>query len=158
LAFAIGAVPCAMSLPIGAAEFLGGTVSWMVSWANVPADYTGKAALLALAFVVAASGWLLPRKPALGRRVLVGAGVAAVAFIVIRRLHDGSTHAPVWPIVLAGLAFLYLWWLGILMFDLTFVWHRYIRRSVAVETLLQWRHGRDAKQDALMGLWKRDRR
>jgi len=66
LAFLIGAVPCAWFLPIGAAQFLGGTVEWLVSWANLPPEYSGKAALLATAFVIAASGWVLPRKPALG--------------------------------------------------------------------------------------------
>ena len=73
----------------------------------------------------------------------------------LRRLYDGTSQAPVWPVVLAGLAFLYLWWLGILLFDLTFIWHRYIRRSVAVETLLQWRHHEDAKPYSMMGLGRR---
>lgn len=75
-----------------------------------------------------------------------------IAFIVVKRLYDGTSQVPVWPVVLAGFAFLYLWWLGILMFDLTFVWHRYIRRSVAVETLLAWRNHKDAKPKSLMGL------
>jgi len=57
--------------------------------------------------------------------------------------------------VLAGLAFLYLWWLGILLFDLTFIWHRYIRRSVAVETLRQWRRHKDAEPYSMMGLGRR---
>src|SRR5262249_17722516 len=34
---------------------------------------------------------------------------------------------PIWPVVLAGAAFLYLWWLAALTFDLSFVWHLYIR-------------------------------
>jgi hypothetical protein len=31
----------------------------------------------------------------------------------------------------AGAAFLYLWWIAIITFDLTFVWHLYIRHSGA---------------------------
>ena len=38
-------------------------------------------------------------------------------------------QGPVWPVFLASPAFLYLWWLAILLFDLTFVWHLYIRWS-----------------------------
>lgn len=45
----------------------------------------------------------------------------------------------VWPVVGAGLAFLYLWWLAALLFDLTFVWHWYIRRSKLTDRLEQWR-------------------
>ncbi len=36
-------------------------------------------------------------------------------------------EGPVWPVVIAGAAYLYLWWLAIVLFDLTFVWHVYIR-------------------------------
>ena len=40
-------------------------------------------------------------------------------------------QGPIWPVLLAGAAFLYVWWLAIVLFDLTFVWHVYIRWSVA---------------------------
>ena len=45
---------------------------------------------------------------------------------------------PLWPVILASIAFLYLWWLATLIFDLAFVWHRYIRHSVTNKRLLQW--------------------
>jgi len=48
---------------------------------------------------------------------------------------------PVWPVVVSGLLFLYLWWLAALLFDLTFVWHRYIRHSVGVNKLRQMIEG-----------------
>jgi len=38
-------------------------------------------------------------------------------------------HPPLWPVVLSGLAFLYLWWLAGLLFDLAFIWQKYIRDS-----------------------------
>jgi hypothetical protein len=47
---------------------------------------------------------------------------------------------PAWPVILSGLAFLYLWWLAALIFDLGFVWQRYVRRAVANERLFTWRH------------------
>lgn len=46
-----------------------------------------------------------------------------------------SDEGPVWPVVLAFPAFLYLWWLSALFFDLTFFWHRYIRHAAGVKTL-----------------------
>ena len=46
---------------------------------------------------------------------------------------------PVWPVVLATGGFLYLWWLSALIFDLGFVWHRYVRRSVAIDRLAEWK-------------------
>jgi len=45
---------------------------------------------------------------------------------------------PVWPLVLAGAAFLYLLWLGALVFDLAFVWHRYVRNSITNDRLREW--------------------
>jgi hypothetical protein len=49
-----------------------------------------------------------------------------------------ATHPPAWPVLLASAAFLYLWWLSTLLFDLTFVWHRYIRRSTSNKRLREW--------------------
>jgi hypothetical protein len=40
-----------------------------------------------------------------------------------------------WPVFVAAAAFFYLWWLTALLFDLVFVWHRYIRHSAAVADL-----------------------
>lgn len=53
-----------------------------------------------------------------------------------------ATNSPIWPVVLAGAAFLYLWWLATLTFDLAFVWHRYIRNSTTNDRLREWNpHG-----------------
>ena len=40
-------------------------------------------------------------------------------------------QGPIWPVLVAGAAFLYLWWIAIITFDLTFVWHLYIRHAGA---------------------------
>ena len=42
--------------------------------------------------------------------------------------HDPGDHK-VWPIALATGGFVYLWWLATLVFDLSFIWHWYIRQS-----------------------------
>lgn len=49
-----------------------------------------------------------------------------------------ATTPPVWPVVIGSLAFLYLWWLSMLLFDLTFIWHRYIRHSTTNDRLREW--------------------
>ncbi len=53
----------------------------------------------------------------------------------------GADNA-LWPLILASAAFLYLWWLATLLFDLVFVWHRYIRCSVANNYLYALRKAR----------------
>ena len=45
----------------------------------------------------------------------------------------------VWPVLLCGVAFLYLWWLAALIFDLGFVWQRYIRNALSNKRLMTWR-------------------
>ena len=49
-----------------------------------------------------------------------------------------TRRPPVWPVFLAGTGYLYLWWLATLIFDLAFVWQRYVRRSVANDRLSEW--------------------
>ena len=49
-----------------------------------------------------------------------------------------ATHSDAWPVLLCGAAFLYLWWLATLVFDLAFIWHRYVRHSVTNDRLLEW--------------------
>lgn len=41
-------------------------------------------------------------------------------------------NPPLWPVVLTGIAFLYLWWLSGLLFDLAFVWQRYVRQAASL--------------------------
>jgi hypothetical protein len=43
-----------------------------------------------------------------------------------------------WPVVISGAAFLYLWWLAALIFDLAFVWQRYVRQATGIERLREW--------------------
>ena len=50
-----------------------------------------------------------------------------------------QAHPPIWPVVLASAAFLYLWWLSALIFDLAFVWQRYVRRSEVLKRLREWK-------------------
>jgi hypothetical protein len=86
------------------------------------------AALLALL-----SGVLSSWVPRWGVKILPAAGVAVVFYIVADVLRDSSLagnpleKASLWPVILGGLVFFYLWWLATLLFDLVFVWQRYVR-------------------------------
>ncbi len=69
-------------------------------------------------------------------RVMLVLGAAALlanaaAYAWLNR----SAPAPLWPILMASAAFLYLWRLASLVFDLVFIWHRYIRQSGAMTFL-----------------------
>jgi hypothetical protein len=86
----------------------------------------------ALLLVVIATliGWRQPRSATKWLVVLISAtvvGLASYLFVAFSK-----TNSSLWPFFLAAAAFLYLWWLGVLAFDLVFIWHRYIRYSVVV--------------------------
>ncbi len=63
--------------------------------------------------------------------LLIGGGCAAGGIVASVILGDAD-HRAVWPILPAAAAFLYLWWLAALLFDLTFVWQRYIRQAKGI--------------------------
>jgi len=71
-----------------------------------------------------------------GMRILLSVGGAFVLLIVVGLVLTVTDHPrPLWPVVLGSAAFFYLWWLAALLFDLVFVWHRYIRHSAAMGDL-----------------------
>jgi hypothetical protein len=76
--------------------------------------------------------------------LIVLSGMATLWIVGYLLFGPGTTgkDAPLWPLVLAGAAFLYLWWLAALIFDLVFVWHRYIRSNATPELLKDIRERR----------------
>jgi hypothetical protein len=67
-------------------------------------------------------------KPKWGMTPLIGLGGIA-AFLVLSTLLQRDPSAldrSLWALVLANAAFLYLWWLSALVFDLVYIWHRFI--------------------------------
>ena len=92
------------------------------------------ASVLALAggitLIGAAFATWFPRASA---RLLPALGLICASGIVLQLLPAAETKVEVWPIVLGGAAFFYLWWLAALAFDLVFVWHRYIRHSAGID-------------------------
>jgi hypothetical protein len=106
----------------------------------IPGD--PKSWLFILALIPASSGWWAPRKARRGRRWLVCLGSAAVALVCAAIMYLSDAEAPLWPVFLGGLAFIYAWWVGILTFDLAFLWHRYSRNAVTQKTLHAWQCAR----------------
>ena len=89
-----------------------------------------------LLITVVASVWSY-KKPARGVWPLLGPGALGALAIVVRILRQDESDTEVWPIVLGSAAFLYLWWLATLLFDLSVVWHFYVRWSSAMDTMRQ---------------------
>jgi hypothetical protein len=48
---------------------------------------------------------------------------------------EQNRFTPLWPLLLAGLAFLYLWWAAALAFDLAVTWQLYVRRGQVMSVL-----------------------
>ncbi|MDR5740451.1 MULTISPECIES: MFS transporter [unclassified Caballeronia] len=145
VAFGVGALLFWLVLRPDVAEFLAGPFGDIVH-DRMQDSIVGKLVFVAAGICVALSGWFAPRRPRWGRRVIVGMGALMTVLIVGVRLWGDLEDTALWPVVLGGLLFLYAWWLAILIFDLAFVWHRYVRNSVALDTLRAWRlQGRDAQ-------------
>jgi hypothetical protein len=97
-------------------------------------------ALVILAGLVAAiSGIVVHLNPRRGDLVLPAAGLIAMLGLIVRILYlrGEEPRAQIWPVVIAAIAFFYLWWLTALLFDLTFVWQHYVRESAASDRL-EW--------------------
>ncbi|SAK54919.1 hypothetical protein AWB77_01577 [Caballeronia fortuita] len=141
LAFVAGALIFWLVLLSGVAAFLASPFADILHRDRAD-PVVGKAVFVLAGFVCAISGWLAPRRPHWGRRILVALGTLMMTLIVGVRLWGDLAGKPLWPVVLGGAFFLYAWWLAILIFDLAFVWHRYVRNSVALDTLRAWRENR----------------
>jgi len=86
-----------------------------------------------LSVVVAIWSRLQPRtgmKPLL----LWGGGTATVMIFILLD-HKEEDPPSIWPVAVALTGFLSLWWLAALLFDLIFVWHRYIRHEAGANHL-----------------------
>jgi hypothetical protein len=81
-----------------------------------------------------ASGASHPARRRSGRtqkRMIWISGAALIVLAFVNEVLTKSEHGPLWRVLVAIAAFLYLWWLGSLVFDLVFVWHRYIQADAA---------------------------
>ena len=77
------------------------------------------------------------------RPLLIVGGLTVAALIAYRIWRTPAlSRKSYWPLLLAGSAFIYLWWLAALLFDLAFTWHRYVRHAVWHKFMRQARKDR----------------
>jgi hypothetical protein len=67
-------------------------------------------------------------RPQWGMIPLISLGGIAACMVLWKLLHSSPSalDRTLWPLVLANAGFLYLWWLSALIFDLVYIWHRFI--------------------------------
>lgn len=153
----------AFSFLLGAGGYVILRTGWVVHWSDHFLAKTGVVSLLLAVFAVALSvvadrnKKLLQCYPPLrliargARPLLIAGGLSAAMLIILRAdtfLPKESTPKPFWLVVLSAAAFLYLWWLAIILFDLTFVWHRYIRQGVWQQCLCSARQNLIKRREA----------
>jgi hypothetical protein len=104
-----------------------GVYLWSVHWKSTGLMLGLSAALVLVVYLLSAE------RPHWGLKPLMTMGTLAVAgtvgFHLLRAWKAEVDLGPMWPVLIATIAFLYLWWLAALLFDLVFIWHLYIRHS-----------------------------
>lgn len=85
--------------------------------------------------IAAVCSWFAWKYPKWGVRSVPIMGLILAAALVGWLLHRDVPDLEVWPILLGGAAFFYLWWLAALLFDLTLVWHYYMRWAAVADHL-----------------------
>jgi hypothetical protein len=75
-----------------------------------------------------------------GFTAVVGIGSAVAMSAATTTVGNANVPAHVaqphlWPLLIGAIAFLFLWKLAAILFDLTFVWHRYVKHDVMMTWL-----------------------
>jgi pimeloyl-ACP methyl ester carboxylesterase len=119
---------------IGAAAFVLGTIGYLTCVSPVTQRTLSSAFwipngiiwwFLGIGLVSAGlSKW----RPRWGMIPLIGLGGIAACLVLLTLLQSdrSALDRSLWALVLANAGFLYVWWLGALLFDLVYIWHRFI--------------------------------
>ncbi|MSR62618.1 MAG: hypothetical protein EXS08_09270 [Planctomycetes bacterium] len=106
--------------------------AWLLALGLAPQALLPWSAMLGTLGVTLVSWVLAFALPRLGLHALVYYG-GVLALLSLGGILANGAVAPScaqppshWPLVAATAGFLYLWWLAALLFDLVFIWHRYI--------------------------------
>src|SRR6185369_8385035 len=86
------------------------------------------------AFITLAASFSTKHFPRRGHYILPVFGIVAAFFVVFsiagtQASGGGSVTPSLWPLLIGGAAFFYLWWLAGMLFDLAFIWRHYTRDS-----------------------------
>jgi hypothetical protein len=94
---------------------------------------------LTVLLIALVSGWAGSKWPRTGVRALPILGLLGTFGLIGAQLYQAYTQdqhdVSVWPVLLASAAFFYLWWLGVLLFDLVFVWNVHVRHSKVADEI-----------------------
>jgi hypothetical protein len=136
---------------IGVLVFVAGVFGYLFSVSRDAKDLLSSAFWISngiIWFFLAASlmsAFLSKLKPRWGMAPLIGLGGVAAFLVLLKVLpmNSAALDKSLWALVLANAAFLYLWWLSALLFDLVYIWHRFIcsnRTTAKILHTLRVRH------------------
>ena len=89
------------------------------------------------AIVALLAGALASWFPSWGTRILPIMGLFTIVWLMRDLILDAPQKSELWPVALGGAVFFYLWRVTALLFDLVFVWHRYVRHAAARHSIAQ---------------------
>jgi hypothetical protein len=100
--------------------------------AGIHPTYGVQAVALIVAIVAGAlASWF----PAWGTRILPVIGLLTIVALFRDLILEAPRKSELWPVALGGVVFFYLWRITALLFDLVFVWHRYVRHAAALDSI-----------------------
>lgn len=108
-------------------------------WLTEPLGLTelhSRITVLLMAVVILVASYiynLFSRRSGVWFMVAIGTAVALV--LVFANIIIDTDHKTIVPVLMGSAAFIYLWWLAVLVFDLTFIWHQYIRNALALRRM-----------------------
>jgi hypothetical protein len=111
------------------------TFGWLLSLGVSEVNAATGGVIVLAALVALGCACLSAFFPHWGVRMLPILGGTASVVLIGFLIAGNTKDIRLWPVVIGTVVFLYLWWLFALLFDLVFVWHRYIRHAVAVKVL-----------------------
>lgn len=122
---------------------LPGWVLGLAGWES-PGDDILTLGTISFVFLISAVVALWSRKfPRAGMKPLIAWGGGSAILMILLMLNHQQDEAPsIWPVATALTALLLFWWLGALLFDLIFVWHRYIRHEAGSRHLQRIYHAK----------------
>src|SRR6185503_12444137 len=95
------------------------------------------AVLTVAGFVALVAGALASWFPSRGTLFLPLTGLLAIVALMGQLVWTEHEKGELWPVLLGGAVFFYLWRITALLFDLVFVWHRYVRHAAARHSIAE---------------------
>jgi len=130
-----------IAFALGSAGYLKAATDSTKQQLALPFGHSSVGLILVCLLIAAVSAITSKWRPEWGMRPLIGLGGITAAWIVwhLFGADEQILSKPLWQLVLANAAFLYLWWLSALLFDLVYIWQQFIRSCRTTKTLQEIR-------------------